>query len=82
MVHAVFFNVVNGRVYVSSASVEIGGVNVYYKRFPRYLLGMYPGRVSEPVVCMYYVVVLLTSHDACHYRVIVYFLHEVLGVPA
>ena len=81
-VHTVLLYRVHRRVYLAAASVEVGGVYVYAKRFAAHLLGVYSCRISEPVVGVDDVIFLRPSHHSCHDGVVVYLLVKVVRVAS
>ena len=82
MTHSVELDAEHRRVYIAARTVEVGGMDMDDERLARHLLGMDSGGISEPVVGMDYVELLCAGNHACHNRVVVYFLHQVVGVTA
>ncbi|CUQ40473.1 Uncharacterised protein [Segatella copri] len=52
IIHTVFLDSVNGRVHLSTATVEISSMNVDAQWFATHALGMNSGRECKPVVSM------------------------------
>ncbi len=82
MCHAVALYAVDSWVGLASGAVVLGGVHVDYQRLTGHLLGVYAGRICEPVVAVDNVEVEGACEHACHYRVVVYFFEEVGGIFA
>jgi hypothetical protein len=73
IVHAVFFDAEHCGVHIASAAVKVGGMHMDYERLAGNLLGMDAGRVSEPVVGVYYVEIKCAGNYAGANRVVVDF---------
>lgn len=82
MVHSVFFDAVYGWVHISAATVEIRCMDVDDKRLSRYILGVYPCWIGEPVVGMDDLVFLLTCYDTGHNGVVVDLFVQIVGITA
>ncbi len=80
MRHAVLLDAEHCRVDVAARAVEVGGVDVYDEGLAGDVLGVYAGRVCQPVVRVYDVAGHRTRYHAGDYRVVVDLLEYVVGV--
>ncbi len=67
VVHAVLLYAEYGGIDIAARAVEVGGVHVDYEGFACNLLGVYAGRVCEPVVGVDYVEIKGAGYHAGAY---------------
>jgi len=82
MVHAVFLDGIYRGVHPSATAVIIGGVHVNAQRLAAHLLGMYAGRVGQPVVGMDDVKLLGPRHHAGNDRIVVDLFVQIAGIAS
>ena len=80
IVHTVLLDTVNGRIHLTTRTVEVGSMNMDAQRFTTDLLGMDAGRIGQPVVSMDNVVVQGTSHHASDNRIVIDFLMQIARI--
>ena len=82
MGHTVALDTVDGRVGLTSRTVVLRCVDMDYERLACDLLGVYAGRIGEPVVAMDDVEIKSAGyHSGCN-GVIVDFFENIVGVAA
>ena len=82
IIHAILFYGIYIRIHISATTVVISSMHVYNKRFATHILGMYSGRISQPVVRMDNVILFRTGHHACNDRVVIDLFQQVIGITA
>ena len=79
-VHAVFLDSENRGIDIAAATVEIGGMHMNDQRFTGNLLGMYAGRIGQPVVRVNDIARIGASNHTGHNRIVVDFFEQVVGI--
>ena len=80
MIHTVFLYCVYSRIYITTATVKIGGMHVDHQRLTRYLFGMQTGRICQPIVWVYDIKLLLTGYHAGHNGIIIDLFMQIVRI--
>ena len=82
MNHAVALDAIDRGIGLSARTVVLGSMNVNHQRLACDLLGMYSGRIGEPVVAMDDIEVERACNHTRGNRVVVDFLEKIRGIFA
>ena len=82
IIHTVFLDAINCRIDISTRAVKVCSMDVNAQWLSTHLLSVYSSRISEPVVSMNYIKFLLSRHDTCYYRIVIYLLVQILRIAS
>ena len=80
IVHAILLDIEHRGIHITATAVKIGSMNMYHKGLACHLLGVDAGRIGEPVVRVDDIKVDCAGYHSCHYRVVVDFLKQIVGI--
>ena len=80
IVHTILLNGIHCRIDIAATTVEISSMHMDHQWLTRYLLGMYPCRISQPVMRMNDIKLLLTGYYSGNDREIINLFVQVPGI--
>ena len=82
IVHTILLNGIHCRIDIAATTVKISSMHMDHQWLTRYLLGMYPCRISQPVMRMNDIKLLLTCYHPGNDRVVIDLFVQVVRIAS